>query len=42
MVLVSYKYDREIYESIKYVCDNIKLKLEVLYNSESLVPWIFN
>jgi len=42
MLIVSYKYDLEIYESIKPVCDSIGLKIEVLYSNADVVPWVFN
>jgi len=40
MLIVSYKYNKEILEGVKPVCDSIGLKLEVLYGENS-VPWAF-
>jgi predicted aldo/keto reductase-like oxidoreductase len=42
ILIVSYKYDNDIYKNIKPICDKINLPIKILYNNEHDIPFIFN
>jgi len=42
IVIVNYRYDREIYNAIKPVCDDCGVDLAILFDGKDDLPFVFN
>jgi predicted aldo/keto reductase-like oxidoreductase len=42
ILIVSYKYDNDIYRNIKPICDKVNLPIKILYNNKDDISFIFN